>query len=501
MDFTKEKEETKVLIIDIGEKLGANSKRQFDYFDTETFLERWILDNLYEDLKKSNLKVVMSELTVNDFIRVENYVNRASIANTVCSMLTTKGGIILCIKNGGLFEQNEDATKASRTINNYLRKKISNFQNDNVKISVVGKKKSFSIVIRVKKSEYIHILKNCKLAFPIDNSIDKKRELIDQIITKHEKGWVGSKNQVEEVFNNIVEIIKDSTKEKIKTIEEYLDGYYKIGDFANGNKFYKYMSLESVLNCCDNSNLWFVEPTKWKDRFENYFYGATILGKKCCNFNPQLYATCMTNKRDSESAWRIYAYNTQGLASRCVELTINRLNFRKQLLNAKIKDSTNNVYIRLSDYYDIYEGEVIYKDESYILNLSKPYIKAEQGETNNEEYCSYFNSFTFAKYLNLMLMKRDAFRHESEIRFFIVPKRWKGRSKGHSHLDVRIDWSKVIEGVRYDINCSDYEKKLLMRGLKDVLGIEKDAPLPTGFRCEPYDVYQGPEPPTIQQLK
>ena len=116
----------------------------------------------------------------------------------------------------------------------------------------------------------------------------------------------------------------------------------------------------------------------------------------------------------------VYSYNTQGLASRCVELVINRLKFRKQLLKAKIKEGNSKRYKLLSDLYDIYEGEVLYKDEVEILNLTKQRIKVNQKEVDNEIFDSYFNPFSFDSYLNLMLLKRNAFRHESEVRIFRV---------------------------------------------------------------------------------
>lgn len=424
--------------------------------------------------------------------------DKASIARSVCSLLNKEGGIVWCVKRNGSFEKYEDAAIAGKSVYESLRRYISNFSFKNVKVTIGGNNKKYFVAIQVKKSAYIHVLKNSKAVIDFkgfNKDVFKKVSLI-------------SKSQIDESLNeNVKKLAKvvqklqetriSQKKVNLRKIEKYLEGYYKVGAFAGGNKFYKYMSMENVLQCFNKSNIRFVEPAKWQDKFENYFYGANIMGKKCSNSNPMLYATCLTNKRDSESAWKIYSYNTQGLASRCVELVINRLKFRKQLLKARIKEGNSKRYKLLSDLYDIYEGEVLYKDEVEILNLTKQRIKVNQKEVDNEIFDSYFNPFSFDSYLNLMLLKRNAFRHESEVRIFIVPKKWKDYTKDHSHIDLKIDWSDCIEGLRYDCHCSEFEKNMLIDAIKKVLKIKKNKPLPSDFKFEPYDVYQGPEPPEI----
>ena len=445
-----------------------------------------------------NLSSLLSKDIYNRFW-IEYSDNKVRIANAVCKMLNHEGGVVFCVKKNGSYVRKKDAEEAGKGIYNYFQKSISNFPEQKVKVSVNGKNNNYMIVIDVSRSESIHVLKASKTKVGFDENyfysyynqfIQQYRDQINGKLWDNLKQWYDSIEKWKEI-----KIAKQN--ENIRDVVKYVDGYFKIGDFASGSKFYKYMSLENALQCFIGSNLWFVEPTEWQDKFENYFYGATINGEKCSNNNPLLYATCVTNSKDSESAWKIYSYNTQGLASRCVELTINRKKFREQLLKAKFKESDSKRYKPLSNYYDIYEGEVLYKDEQYIVNLSQPKIKDQKMEKPNEAFKAYFDAFSFENYLNLMLLKRKAFQHESEIRIFIVPKKWKGNSKCHSHLDIKLEWGEVVEGLRYDCNCSKLEKTLLLDALKKVLKLKKSAPLPTGFKFEPYDVYDAPAPPTI----
>lgn len=138
-------------------------------------------------------------------------------------------------------------------------------------------------------------------------------------------------------------------------------------------------------------------------------------------------------------------------------------------------------------------------------DLHKKEFKRLNGNTEqNEPYSAYFKSFSLDKYLNLLLLKRDAFLHEQEIRFFIVPAKVgnKGKyvhseGKGRDNAFYKIDdfrWADVIEGVYYDKKCSDMEIKLLKHELeKNSIKIKNDISDEKGVFFEGYDVYSGRE--------
>lgn len=273
------------------------------------------------------------------------------------------------------------------------------------------------------------------------------------------------------------------------------DGHEIIGPFFKKEYFYKYMSLELVLSCLQSKQVWFAQPSLWDDKYESRFYCAEIVPRND-DANPVVYAYCVTGKCDNEAAWKIYSHNKTGLASRCVKLKLNKCKFRQEL-SRTIRNIDSDARL--------FEGTVQYKNEYFISDLHKKEFKRLNGNTEqNEPYSAYFKSFSLDKYLNLLLLKRDAFLHEQEIRFFIIPAKVgnKGKyvhseGKGRDNAFYKIDdfrWADVIEGVYYDKKCSDMEIKLLKHELeKNNIKIKNDISDEKGVFFEGYDVYSGRE--------
>ena len=241
--------------------------------------------------------------------------------------------------------------------------------------------------------------------------------------------------------------------------------YYQLSKKFSPEKdtayFYKYMDLESALLSLRNGNLRFVEPTRWEDKYEGRFYNANYhnVSKNICDY-PFLFSCCMTVKPHNEAAWKVYSYGKIGLGAHCVQFKINRNQFRKELISSKKTENS-----------DIYEGLVTYIGEEIISNIHEKTYKDYKGRVHpNENYQSFFSRFDRISYLNLLLLKRDYFRHENEVRFFIVPSnatgikgklsRKNGKEIYGSYSDVNIDWSNVIEEIRIDSNCTDLEYEL-----------------------------------------
>ena len=385
-----------------------------------------------------------------------------AISNTVCAFLNTDGGHIFCFKNGKCFPSINEAEKFEKRVKDHLEKTISNYKEIRIKYSVVGYDNSYFIDILVYKSTRFHYLINNQKSFIRSGKVNKQYKY-------------------DQAFG-------------IRLTLAHKENYFKIGNFAAGSKFYKYMTLENALLSLRDGNIWFVEPSKWNDKYEEYFYKATIDDKKCSSDNPIVYTTCVTNKRDSESAWKIYTYNTQGLASRCVEFILNREKLRDALIGSHYRMDSKETYKELKNDYDIFEGTVLYKDEQTIKQIPKLKIMRNKTLEDNDWHHAYFDSFSFEKYLNLLLLKRNAFEHENETRLFVVKKVFDTTvSKGKGHIEIQIPWKDIVEGVRYDANCSKFEKKLLEEELKRVLGgnFNKD------FIFNEYDVYKNGHKPAI----
>ena len=190
--------------------------------------------------------------------------------------------------------------------------------------------------------------------------------------------------------------------------------YKEIGSFATGVSYYKYFPIETAVKCLDNETMAFVEPSRWNDAYESLYYEAdySLVSSNYKN-HPRVFATCATNQKYDEPAWRTYS----GDDNICVQFELDRSKFRYALLKA----------IDVND--AIYEGTVQYASKYIIESISqKTRTNAKTGVvTNNKLYDEFIAhkglSFSIDNYLNLLLLKRNDFKHEQETRFFIIKNR------------------------------------------------------------------------------
>jgi hypothetical protein len=203
---------------------------------------------------------------------------------------------------------------------------------------------------------------------------------------------------------------------------------------------FKYMTLDAFLTSLYCKSWRFFEPSKWNDKFEQRFYCANYTFPEAIGNTPQLFASCLTRKRNSEAAWKVYSHG-QGLGAHCIQLELDIVELRKQLRASGFRFE---------------EMPVEYKNEKVILNLHKK---------GAPSYNEYFSSFTLDSFLRLLSLKREAYEYEKELRLFIIPKNGgnRNKSKKAQHKDIQIDWSNVISKVRVDKKCSDAELVSIQR--------------------------------------
>lgn len=263
---------------------------------------------------------------------------------------------------------------------------------------------------------------------------------------------------------------------KYRNEEEIIDrktsNIFQIGNLPTGSFVYKYMDLEAALLSLNGINrdvtlqtLRFVEPSWWQDQYEGRFYNAKYeyVSKDRKDY-PFLYSCCVSTCPEDESAWGIYSYDAKGLKARCVQFKINRKRLIEQLAKNCEKDSA------------IYLGTVEYKNRSIIDTLHLQDIKKNGTTEENENYKIYFHNFNIDKYIQLLLLKRIAYEHEKELRFFIIPPKAEKKvktqdldDKKSDPLIMKLDWLGVLEGVQIDSNCSDYEKSLLKEAIEKLI--------------------------------
>ena len=287
----------------------------------------------------------------------------------------------------------------------------------------------------------------------------------------------------------VKKIIDDTNLSNVKYLrgpgDSFIDDewYYYDEDYINSFQIYekhigKYLSykyLESTLR----DGFFFKQPSLWKDDFESRFYEADYLQiislDKKNELTPRLYACCFTYGFETEAAWNTY-FDKKKEINDTIRLEINRKELFVQL-NSWAK---NNNYL-------VYAGFVNYK---YPVNLLKKiHLSTER------ENALWFDDFSLANYLSLLLQKREAYDNEREERVFIIPqnKSIKMTVFQYVKMDILQLVDKIILGPdfpdskqdeleqlcrNYGLNCkiikselnaskSDYRKPLLIEKIAD----------------------------------
>lgn len=397
---------------------------------------------------------MFKETTTFEFKR--NYTDKLSIP--IAAFLNTNGGTLVMGAYGPDFTTVENIEKSIEKIANRINNEINNFHNSLVSYDYFPMGNGFIIIINVDKSNQLHSIKL--------HGIDKF------FYRQSDRNISQSKKEAEQrrLYEEYGIKLLNST-----SIDAGLGRYSKIGNYPSGSYYYKYMSLETALLCLENQTIRFSEPTSWPDKYEGRFYKAEINGAVNSPLNPPMLGCCFTYRQDNEAAWKLYSYDKGGLNSICVEFKLDRNKLREQLYNSLFALSTAN------NSFCLYEGCVNYWDQQRIDDLHKKTIKKNHKRVINEYHKAFFHTFTLEKYLNLMLLKRNAFLHEQEVRFLLVPQNNNIFTKTKiKPEDVKLNWSDIIIEVRIDARRSEYEQKLLEKKLQ--------ATNSTAF-VKPFDVY------------
>lgn len=425
------------------------------------------------------------------------------IAKTICAFLNTDGGnIYVGYDDNGELIGLEQVYSTFSAIDKLI---ITHFPNhiQNIVVQLIENNNKRYIVIQVRKSN-----DESPKAF-ITNHATKEKEFYIRQGDITRKATEGFETEIERVDKTIFPILKhfDPTRNIDKNNFIELKGknevqFYQIGNLPQSNYLYKYMDLESALlsirsTSTQKSSIRFVEPTSWDDQYEGRFYNAIYKSNNQeidASITPFLYACCFTTKRDNEAAWVLYPHNRTGLASRCVEFTLNRSRLRQQLV-----ENIHNCHF--------YIGAVEYLNKERIDCVHLPYIDNNNSQPN-PNYNKYFNNFDLMSYIQLLLLKRTTFSHENEVRIMIVPQNDKTpkthRNKNGKFNDnekpkclyVNINWIDVIEGIKIDKDCTDFEMSLLQQELnklleekREQLSPDKYDKLKLKFQLKKFDPY------------
>lgn len=232
---------------------------------------------------------------------------------------------------------------------------------------------------------------------------------------------------------------------------------FYIGERNTNRYLYKYMDLESAIISLTNGSIRFVEPHTWQDKFEGRFYNASFAQVKgAAGHTPPVLACCLTHASVNEASWKVYSYRKTGLGAHCVQFKINKKLFREAVAKS-------------AKGFSLYEGMTSYELDDYqIQHLHERYT---QNGTEKELFKEFFGNFDLSSYLSLLLIKRQAFRHEEEVRYFLVPEEDETEMRGGlGPEDISINWKDFLVNVKVDEECSDTELNIL-RNVLNLQGI------------------------------
>ena len=226
-------------------------------------------------------------------------------------------------------------------------------------------------------------------------------------------------------------------------------------DFLSRDLLFKYMPLERALDLLINHQMWFANPTIWKDPFEKRFIENDYkLGTGISSFpwKDRVYCMCMTQTSTSEAYWNTYANKDIGISFRFD---------RQKLIDEldRISDTTS---------YRIFIGKVEYQKTSDIKqDISKNKFLNPSGKPINDLRKEDIK-------VRMLLLKRNAYKYENELRFFIV--RDKVSNAKGMLLPFAIPNTDLIKYISLDPRLEEHTVALLRKEFENTYGFHPYSP-------------------------
>ena len=200
------------------------------------------------------------------------------------------------------------------------------------------------------------------------------------------------------------------------------------------------MDLNTAEACLKNNTIRFRKPSEWKDPYESRYYLANYDNVIKEPFNRDLFACCFTKQNKCEAAWKMYKADN----SPCVKFCICIGQLRKFL----------DIYAYQHN-AGLYEGNIYYGLKDDVINTL--YKKS------SDYYHVLFDDFNLKSFLNLMMIKRDAFSYEQEMRFLL-----NGDSlcNDEDFINVPIPWNLCLKKICYNGDMTDDEIERLKIALE-----------------------------------
>ncbi len=220
-------------------------------------------------------------------------------------------------------------------------------------------------------------------------------------------------------------------------------------EFLSKKLLYKYMPLEFALSTIVEKYLWLCNPAIWKDPFEKRFLEAKyMIGNTESDFpiKGQVFCICMTQTTTSEAHWLNYSNGQTGISFR----------FKREALLKVLEKHTAD--------YDIYIGRVDYL-------ITNDLTKKKLSDIESIRSITPFKITNRQLQIQLLLLKRIAFRYEDEIRILAVKKQ-KTKETGIK-LPYDIQPPQLIDTITLDPNVGKNTESMLKRLFKEEYGFKQ----------------------------
>ncbi|ASL40921.1 MULTISPECIES: DUF2971 domain-containing protein [Acetobacter] len=197
-------------------------------------------------------------------------------------------------------------------------------------------------------------------------------------------------------------------------------------DLDMDTKIYRVFPLVRVLDLFEKSENVLVRPKLWDDPFENFFLGARVFSGvqevDISDISKSWYGQCWTTVAESDAMWRIYSPNKDGV---CVGTTVGKLFGSFYDKDATISTLENFI------------GRVEYKAQNDIASIAKNFSFSDLSHGGG--------NIQFARSL---LLKREEFRHEHEVRILFCDTRKK--YLGSDIVPFNFNAADLIDSVVFD---------------------------------------------------
>jgi hypothetical protein len=171
------------------------------------------------------------------------------------------------------------------------------------------------------------------------------------------------------------------------------ENYMNIEGCELDTAIYRVTQADRLIDMLRSKKITLVRPQLWDDPFDNLLLHTEFvlegMGQVSMGFMRSFYGQCWTLEKESDAMWRIYSHCKNGVK---IKGTI------RKLLEA------------------IYDSHDLSADRKYFIGKVR-YLEMRQiDDIVNKLNMNYVTDRTFQFQTRMLLIKREAFKHEKEIR-------------------------------------------------------------------------------------